>query len=320
MLDLKLELRDSSGTIITSADKSSLGESISANLTAGTYYVDVASHGSYGDVGQYTLSGTIAALQAAPVANAGAAYSVNEGGAVTLSGAASTGSGLSYAWDLDGDGVCGETGAGATRGNETGVSPTFSAAGLDGPGTYVVSLRVTDSVGQISTTSATITINNVAPAAVISGSASGTQGSSYSLSFSATDPAADTITAWSVNWGDGTTSTITVNGASGSATASATHLYAAGSYTISSTATDEDGTYTTNTLGVNILPPVPSANAGTAYSVSEGGMLSLTGSSSTGTGLSYSWDLDGDGIYGETGAAASRGNETGLTDLLCRRP
>jgi len=48
MLDLKLELRRADGTVIASADSAALGESISATVPAGTYYVDVASHGGYG--------------------------------------------------------------------------------------------------------------------------------------------------------------------------------------------------------------------------------------------------------------------------------
>ena len=51
---------------------------------------------------------------------------------------------LTFEWDLDGDGIFGETGAAAGRGDETTANPTFSAAGLDGPGTFTVSLRVSD--------------------------------------------------------------------------------------------------------------------------------------------------------------------------------
>ena len=58
-LDLKLELFSASGQQIAIADTTSFGESLSLPLSAGTYYVAVGSHGGYGDVGQYTLSGTI---------------------------------------------------------------------------------------------------------------------------------------------------------------------------------------------------------------------------------------------------------------------
>ena len=88
----------------------------------------------------YAATSTVA-VQAStpvlPVADAGGPYTVAQGGNVALSGAASTGSTLMYAWDLDGDGIYGEAGAGALRGNETGVTPSFSAAGLDN-GAYSV--------------------------------------------------------------------------------------------------------------------------------------------------------------------------------------
>ena len=138
------------------------------------------------------------------MANAGGPYAVNEGGTVTLSGSGSTGTSLTYAWDLDGDGVYGETGAGATRGNETGATPTFSAVGLDGAASRSVSLRVTDDQGRTSTASATINIANVAPTLAIGGNAAVNEGASYTLNLSASgDPGSDTISQWLINWGDG---------------------------------------------------------------------------------------------------------------------
>jgi hypothetical protein len=58
-LDLSLRLLDSAGNILDFQDTPSLGESINAIVPAGDYYVAVASHGAYGDVGQYTITGTI---------------------------------------------------------------------------------------------------------------------------------------------------------------------------------------------------------------------------------------------------------------------
>src|SRR5262249_6368749 len=59
-LDARMELRDSAGEVIAAADPSdSLGAEISATVDGGTYYLVVGSHGLYGDVGQYTISGTI---------------------------------------------------------------------------------------------------------------------------------------------------------------------------------------------------------------------------------------------------------------------
>lgn len=59
MLDAKLTLVDSNGTTVATADTSSLGESISTSVGSGTYYLIVAGEGNAGDLGQYTISGTV---------------------------------------------------------------------------------------------------------------------------------------------------------------------------------------------------------------------------------------------------------------------
>jgi hypothetical protein len=59
-LDGVLELRNSSGQTIVSANPSnSLGASLSTTLAGGTYYVVARSSGGYGNVGQYTLRGSV---------------------------------------------------------------------------------------------------------------------------------------------------------------------------------------------------------------------------------------------------------------------
>lgn len=61
-LDSSLELRDSGGTLLASAaPTTSFGATITQTVVAGSYRLVVASNGSYGDVGQYTVSGTIIA-------------------------------------------------------------------------------------------------------------------------------------------------------------------------------------------------------------------------------------------------------------------
>jgi fibronectin type 3 domain-containing protein len=65
-LDARLELRSSVGALIASAaPATSFGASITTTLAAGSYRLVVASQGNYGDLGQYTVSGTI--VQAVPV-------------------------------------------------------------------------------------------------------------------------------------------------------------------------------------------------------------------------------------------------------------
>lgn len=58
-LDLAFALFDSTGQQLASADTVSLGESINYYVNPGDYYVAVSSHGAYGDVGTYTVTGTV---------------------------------------------------------------------------------------------------------------------------------------------------------------------------------------------------------------------------------------------------------------------
>jgi hypothetical protein len=155
-----------------------------------------------------------------------------------------------------------------------------------------------------------IWIQNVAPSLSISGPSSAGMGSSYTLDLAASDPGVDTIAFWTINWGDGTTSTV-----DGSATSATKVFDAAGTFTITATATDEDGTYSANSRSVSVQAP-PTAMAGGPYNVSEGGTVQLNAGGSTGSGLTYTWDLDGDGIYGETGSAAKRGDENGANPVF----
>jgi hypothetical protein len=58
----KLVLEDANGNVIATGDDNSgtaYSATITANVAAGTYYLVAESHGGYGDVGQYTLSGSI---------------------------------------------------------------------------------------------------------------------------------------------------------------------------------------------------------------------------------------------------------------------
>jgi Ca2+-binding RTX toxin-like protein len=99
---------------------------------------------------------------------------------------------------------------------------------------------------------------------------------------------------------------------------SVTHTYADGdaNYTISATATDEDGTYAAgNTVAVTVNNVAPTADAGGPYFAFEDTPIVLNGSGSDPAGaadpLTFQWDLDGDNIFGETGAGATRGDEVG---------
>jgi hypothetical protein len=58
-----------------------------------------------------------------------------------------------------------------------------------------------------------------------------------------------------------------------------------------------------------------SSDAGGPYDVNEGGSVQLSGSG-TGNGITFTWDLDGDDNFGETGAGAANGDEVGQNPVF----
>src|SRR6185436_17902545 len=101
---------------------------------------------------------------------------------------------------------------------------------------------------------ADLTIDNMAPTLTISGAVSVDEGSSYTLNLSSSDPGADTISSWTINWGDGSQ---IVSGSP----ASVAHTFVNGNadYTITASATDEDGTFNaTSGVAVHVNNVAPS--------------------------------------------------------------
>jgi hypothetical protein len=56
MLDAKVEVLDADGVLVAAADATSNDQHLTLPLPAGTFYVQVKSHGDYADLGGYTLS------------------------------------------------------------------------------------------------------------------------------------------------------------------------------------------------------------------------------------------------------------------------
>src|SRR5262249_28348367 len=141
------------------------------------------------------------------------------------------GDAVTLSWDF-GDGTPTATGA--------SVQHTFADNG-----TYTVTLTPTDALGaKGAATTQKVTIANALP---VIGTITGptgrvSQNTTIDLSAPFTDAGtADTHTAtW--DWGDGNTTTGTVNEASGSGTVSGSHAYTkGGSFTVSLSVTDDDG-------------------------------------------------------------------------------
>ena len=136
---------------------------------------------------------------------------------------------FSYDWQVTKDGSAYASGSGTTL--------DFTP---DDEGTYEVTLTVTDGDGGVGTDTATIVVNNVAPTIVLSGATNVDEGASYGLTLGTiTDPGADTVTQWIVDWGDGTPAETFASGGLKN------HTYADGgnTYTIQVDLVDEDGTH-----------------------------------------------------------------------------
>src|SRR5205823_114533 len=105
----------------------------------------------------------------------------------------------------------------------TNSSGSFGCTFPDGDAGSSVSASATDSDGDTGNPdSQSVTIHNVAPSIAISGTASVNEGSPYSLTLGAvTDPGTDTVSSYTVHWGDGQSDTYSSNGAK-------SHTYADG--------------------------------------------------------------------------------------------
>jgi PKD repeat protein len=166
-LDLRAELRDGSGAVIASANPvDTLGATMSATTAGGTFFVtvtgvakgDLASgYSNYGSLGEFLLSGTVAAAASQPPVAVVSAAPLSGVApiAVSFSSAGSydpDGNIASYEWSF-GDGSAAVAAAGATH--------TYA-----NPGTYTASLKVTDNAGLTDTKS--VTVNATAPVVVTS--------------------------------------------------------------------------------------------------------------------------------------------------------
>jgi len=125
--------------------------------------------------------------------------SVNEGATTTLQAqpTATSLSPLQYKWDLDADGIYGETGPSANHGDETGRFVLFTTVGRDGSrlpaGSWPVSVQLwytsNSSPGALQEQgSNTVTIANVAPSIDSTGGPYTTTGASATLTARASDP------------------------------------------------------------------------------------------------------------------------------------
>ena len=190
---------------------------------------------------------------------------IDEGSSVTLDGSFTDPDSTVHAATIDwGDGtapvVIGNA-AIISGGNGQFTLPSRTHTYADN-GDYTITVTVTDATngGQPLSSvvqTATLTVNDVVPVAVITGGDPTEANSGYVLNIGTpTDPGTDPITQYTVDWGDGTQSVVSNPG-------DVLHVYKDwGNFNISVSATDDAGLVTTlGTAAATILYPIPDFNA-----------------------------------------------------------
>jgi autotransporter-associated beta strand protein len=192
----------------------------------------------------------------------GGPYTVPEGGSIQLQGAAtravdSSHADAEYWWDLDGDGVFGETTEYALRGMERGPSPVFKTLPSDdGPQTIEIALRIVADGVDGTPAYSHATIQNIAPSAEIFGPAYVSANQTVTYHATVSDPGQqdeDNLDFSSFVWsasvggefhiGFGTSFTFTPNSDS--------------QFDLKYTVGDDDGGNRTITKVINLVPSVP---------------------------------------------------------------
>ncbi len=221
----------------------------------GTYDVTFTAtdNGSPNLADSETITITVNEVNDIPVVTLGSDTTINEGDSLVSSGFFSDPDPAPDAWTATVD-----------YGDGTGVQSLSLASDKTfrlehryaDDGTFTVTVRVTDAAGTVGTDTLIVTVNNVAPTIALSGAASVLEGSPFVLTLGAvTDPGADHVTSYRVDWGDGRISTYTQGG-------DVTHIYADGPTTrrIVVDLTDEDGVHVAagarSVAIVNVAPTI----------------------------------------------------------------
>ncbi len=222
--------------------------------------------------------------QTPPFSNVTATSPVNEGGATTLSGSYSAPRCNQASFHVEwGDGTstdfqqAGATGTFSQNHTYADDNPTGTASDKYTITISFVSSPACQTTGQAS---AQVTANNVAPTFDrVSCTNPSQAGGSTQLSASFADPGLPDTFSFSINWGDGATSTGQV--AAGARSLSGNHAYAqGGTYSVAVTLTDDDTGVGTGNCSVTVGSPI--SNLVATSPVNEGGATTLSGNYSAG--------------------------------------
>ena len=233
-------------------------------------------------------------------------------GSATLTGNSSVDEGSTYTATLSvtsgqstveyytvhwGDGTCDIY----TPAQLTALSGQLSHVYQDGDGDVTISVDLTDEYGtHVGVASQDITVNNVAPTLSVTSEILAPEDASgywcYAITVRASDPGADTITSWEIDWDDDDNTTSSADDPGFNLDANAwtvSYLYdTEATYNISISATDEDDTYVlTDSVAIGSGHVT---TLSTSTSTNNGKTLSLAGDESIDEGGEYTLGIEVD--------------------------
>ena len=226
------------------------------------YEISTRTADNLGNINETWVNDTAMTLDTPPVSNASGPYTGIEGQAIIFNASASydpdPGDNIvSFEWDFNNDGATDATGM------EVSWTWNDDYAGQ-------VNLTVTDSHGESSTDTTSVTILNAPPEVEAGNDQMVNEGDTVSFTGDFTDPGTGDTLIIEWNFGDGTP------GSTG--TLEPTHVYADnGTYTVSLKVTDDDGTSTSDTLYVTVENVAPIVDAGEHQIADEGNIVIFAG-------------------------------------------
>lgn len=267
------------------------GNTLSLNHTYadnGVFTVSVSVTDAASNVGSGTVQVTVTNVAATVLA--GADINTSEGASIAQSGSFTDPGADSHTATVDyGDGAGAQ--ALTLSAGAFGLVHTYADNGA-----FTVTVNVTDDDGAVGSDTLLVTVTNVAPTVVLSAPASVNVASNFTVSGGITDPGADTFTG-TLDFGDGTTTPVTVSAGS----FSANHSYAtAGTFAVSVSITDDDGDTGSDSASVTANISSPVVSLGAAATINEGGTFAQAGSFNDSDGP---WTATVD--YGDGSGAAS---------------
>jgi hypothetical protein len=175
------------------------------------------------------------------------------------------------------------------------ASATVPASYLNTAGAHVVHGRITDSLGNFTDYTTTITVNAL-PTASFANSGPVDLGSTATVSFSGAAGGSGSYT-YSYDFDNNGTFEV-ANSASASATVPASYLSPAGPHVVHGRISDSLGGFTdyTTTITVNALPTATFTNGG-AVDKGSSATVSFSGAAGGSGGYTYSYDFDNNGTF-----------------------